>query len=203
MKNSRNPLKFELTKSTPSFKTFQGIANQSQQSSGKNIQMTELQEINPYLPKQKRVGPRMTLGLDESEQEEKQQQIVSSRRSAINAPPPINSKPLFKNCVNMNKYLINDFKIGSSLDPSKSSKKKYSMTTQMFEYIDKTKKDKINKARQAFEIEKYGAIIIEENHPQRDNIDYNEDNLIGLSESEKYKIEMKKLDERKTVCNEY
>ena len=77
------------------------------------------------------------------------------------------------------------------------------MTTQMFEYIDKTKKDKINKARQAFEIEKYGAIIIEENHPQRDNIDYNEDNLIGLSESEKYKIEMKKLDERKTVCNEY
>jgi hypothetical protein len=202
MRNSRNSLKFELIKSTPAFKTFQGVGKKSPPSSQKNIKLSELEDskptLNPNLPKHKRVGYRMTFGLEESEQED-QQAVLSTRRSAINVPPPTNTKPLFKNCVNMNKYLINDFKIGSSLDPSKSSKKKYSMTTQMFEYIDKTKKDKIKKVRQAFEIEKYGAIILEENPPQRDNVDYNEDNLIGLSENEKLKMQMKKYEERKLV----
>ena len=110
------------------------------------------------------------------------------------------SKPMFKNCVAMNKFLIRDFQIGTAVDPTKSSRKKYSMTTHMFDFIDKNKKDHIKRVRQAFEIEKYGAIILEEDPPHKDNIiDFTSENFKQFNEQEKIKIALKKLDENRMV----
>ncbi len=74
------------------------------------------------------------------------------------------------------------------------------MTTHMFEFIDKNKKNRIKNIRQAFEIEKYGAIILEEDPPQKDNIiDFTSENFMQYNEQEKIKFAMKKLDERRMV----
>jgi len=49
---------------------------------------------------------------------------------------------LFKTGTALNNYLIRDFVIGDTNDPSKSSKKKLDMTTNMFNYISQKKYNK-------------------------------------------------------------
>lgn len=70
--------------------------------------------------------------------------------------------PQFKNSMALNKYLIRDFLIGEKQDPTGSSKKKMELTNKMYDYIEERKKKKIKKEREAFELNKYGAIITED-----------------------------------------
>jgi hypothetical protein len=207
LKNSRNSLRFDLMKPAPLLRTTDHIDKNEGRGSLNHRNTFEAEANKKTLPlsplnTKSRINTFRTafntiVGKEsvKTQEPEQQKETNSTSRSTQSG-----SKPMFKNCIAMNKFLIRDFLIGTAVDPTKSSKKKYSMTTHMFEFIDKNKKNRIKNIRQAFEIEKYGAIILEEDPPQKDNIiDFTSENFMQYNEQEKIKFAMKRLDERRMV----
>ncbi len=134
------------------------------------------------------------------EQEERQEPVKNTPQIKKKLKGSL-GKPLFNDGMKLNTFLIRDFNIGDSIDPIKNSKKKLKMTTNMYDMMQAQKKDKAKQAREAFEIEKYGAVILEEelnldnsiNDPDLNNI------LSNMNEHDRNKIALKKLDENLKV----
>jgi hypothetical protein len=100
--------------------------------------------------------------------------------------------PLFRSGAALNNFLIRDFLIGDQTDLKSSSKNKYEMTTKMFAMREDKIRERIDKEREEYEIEKYGSKINAQNSIDKTKSDEFDETI----DEDKFKSLKKGLDRK-------